>query len=320
MNEYIRALQLLGIVKQGLIKSEPKTKLEFEIVKQKSAKEKFRTKLYSHYKKMGYTALVNSMEEVYKYLRKYNGKVNDNTVKQVEKIIQSRYIKELKKTKKYIKPLMSTYYPSQKKNYRIHETKCEIVKETIGYDLTGIDYQAINLLSQADILWIGNHSGNTKISRTISKFIQDNIEVGLTGQEISGLLKKEFADYAPKEFIKQFGESAYWSQVVNNNVTRTSAISKINSMSQANITQYQWLTRETERTCEYCNGQHLKIYNVLDATDMVNNFYDKVKDNDIEGMKNAMPFLTTMTVEQSKNVPVSLVPAHPECECVIVIA
>jgi len=276
-----------------------------------SPREIYRVRYYKLLKEYGHTSLDKSLKAVYKYLDNYNTKVTDKTVKKVESIIFETYKKQIKGLPSKIKKLYPDFYRSQKRAYRVR-------KETISTDLNQIDMRSIRLLSQADIVWLSNHANNTLISRRIAGIIQQNIEAGLTGYEIQGVIKAQFSEqYTVTEFEKTFGEDRYWALVVNTNITRTSAIANINSMSYAGITTYRWVTRETERTCVICESLHDKVYEVKDAEEHIEDFYSAVEKGDVDAMKEAIPF--AQKPADFAGMFGIMPPAHPECECDIVV-
>ena len=237
----------------------------------KSPKDIFRQSYY-RLLKMDYAekSLDLAIKDVYKYLADFKGKITEATEKRIQTIITKRYTDEFNKRKAKIKKLMPAYYRSQKYKYRIK-------KDTVSYDFTATDTKAVKMLAEADILWILNHAADTEISRLIQGVILQNIEAGLTGQEITGLLKAKFAEYGPKEWIAKFGEQKYWGMVTQNTVQRTSGFANINSMQQAGAVSYIWQARGPELACAYCGAMHGTEYLVPDAIDKMEKFNESVE-------------------------------------------
>lgn len=246
-------------------------------------------------------------KDVFKYLNNFKTKITPATEKRVQSIIKRRYVREFIKRKAKLKKLMKPYYRSQKKPYK--------AKKDVSYDLNATDQYSIRILSEADVLWITTHAAKTAISREIQGVILQNMEAGLTGKEITGLLKAKFAEYAPTEYVRRFSEQHYWGMVTQNTVQRTSGFANINSMQEAGATTYIWETRETERTCAICAAMHGKEKRIEHAVKNMDKFAQAVERGDTERMVNAIPSQTEPDPEAFGVIP----PLHPNCECDIVI-
>jgi hypothetical protein len=280
-------------------------------------RQDFRRKYYTILKEYGHKSQEKALKAVYKYLDNLNTKITEKTVTRINNLIAEIYSNEYVKIKPQVKKLVKPYYQSQKYRYKIRKGNELQKAEYVSYNLSQVDWYAVNMLSKADMLWVLNHAGNTETARLIAGALYQNIEAGLTGYELAGVLKSKFAEYTQEEYAKIFGEDRYWQMVVNNNVQRTSGIANINSMAEAGATEYQWVTRETERTCEICAALHEKTFSIKHAQEHIDKFYEATERNNIEDMKDAMPFLNSE--EEALKAFGVVPPAHHNCECDIVI-
>ena len=277
------------------------------IKRKKSPKEFAQLRTYYLLSQFGIKTFERFEVEMYQYLKKHTGKLTEKTVKRIETISSDIYRKELKHIKADLKEIISTYY----KRLRQFKYKYRTRKGTIIVDLDAVDERMIKVLTDADLLWIMDHSSNTWAMRFITGEIYTGIERGLTGSEIAGVLKSKMADLTdkdPKLWNKRFIEDSYWRLVTSNTVSRTSSFANIHSMELAGVKQYKWVTRDDP--CPICVPLDGKVFEVKDARGRIDEFIKATQDGDIEAMQTAMPFIDVGGEYEGLEPP-----AHHNCNC-----
>ena len=275
-----------------------------------SPRELFRASFYKLMRTYGEQSSKKGLTEVYDYL-KTPAKLTDKMIEMTSKIIANRYKLNLSKVKQKHNDLLKAYYKSQRYRYKIKKADPAYV----SYELAMIDIKSITAMQVGNLLWFAEHANTNFISQFIAEIMTANVEAGLSGYEIAGVLKSKFAEYTPREFARMFGEDKYWQLVTNNNVRNVASTANINSMVQANITQYRWVTRESERTCPICNALHGRVYEVSDARSQIDKYEQSAFNGDIDGMAKAGQFLDLKDVSNIDAFNGLFPPVHHNCEC-----
>jgi hypothetical protein len=204
--------------------------------------------------------------------------------------------------------------------YKYRKSKFKIIKADYTDNITDVDQRTIELLTNADMVWILDYANNTILMQDIVNVLTEAQAAGMTMQEAAIELQRFFSEYTPSQFALRYGEENYWRLVARNNTHRIKAYANINDMEYAGVTQYRWRTRGAA-ACPICQPMDDTVYEVSDAKLAMERYFNASERGDVEGMKSADPFLTIEDVQEGKIETLSgvLPPLHHNCLCEIVI-
>lgn len=195
----------------------------------------------------------------------------------------------------------------------LHGRKQFIKDPKTEYTLSLIDQQASRILKEHTVYWIGNYY-TQELGETIANKVK---ELAV----IEGLGRKEVGKALKEMFSEQFGRSnAYWRGLAANTVNRARNLGAIESMVEAEITEYEIVAVMDERTSDICremNGRIIRIEKAVELRDALINA--KTPDD----VKSIAPWVKGRDVrgKTTKSLPtgMSAPPYHFHCRTTMVI-
>ena len=183
----------------------------------------------------------------------------------------------------------------------------------IEVSLNQVDERAKELLTQHTIYWAGNYYSE-QLDEAIAGTVRElAIEQGLGREEVGKALKEMLGE--------QFkGRSdAYWRGLAANAITRARNMGAIESMVEAEITEYEVLAVMDERTSAICREMNGRIIKVEQAVRLRNALLDAKSPEDV---KKIAPWLKLEDIrgKPTGTLPVGMAfpPYHFHCRSTVV--
>ena len=190
------------------------------------------------------------------------------------------------------------------------DLKKKIIK-SIGYNLDGTDQKRIDLLTKSQIIFLKNHALDSAVAKEFQKMYAQSLNEKLTGFAFAQRLTEKNKEWKiTNKYIEKFGELEYFKGVASHNTQRTSAISTINALEEMGHTSYQFYCRLLESSCPVCISHHGKVFQTSDAIKRRDEFFTAVENNNLDGAKNAIPW-----VGKGENIKGIITPIHFRCKC-----
>jgi hypothetical protein len=242
-------------------------------------------------------------------------------ITEVQETIRKQFESDLTTPRK----VFNKYTPAL---YKYRKSKFKIIKADYTDNITDVDQRTIELLTNADMIWVLEFANNTLLMEDITLLLTEAQSLGMTMQEAAKYMTDMFSGVNPELFFERYGmtwesrygQENYWRLVARNNTHRVKAYANINDMEYAGVTQYRWRTRGAA-ACPICQPMDDTVYEVSDAKLAMERYFNASERGDVEGMKTADPFLTIEDVQEGKIETLSgvLPPLHHNCLCEIVI-
>ena len=305
-------------------------------------KQKFNKDMRKITASYGFKSAKNAQKAVLEYLSSSETKITKKTEKACLRIISEVYEKDVSEIKNKLAKKRERLYkhykrrlPIEKSNWvkesrkkagisnmstkgmtaKLYEYIHKAKTTTLTYDLNRIDKRAIKWLTEADAFFIKDHAPNSAIARKIVKTLTEAQKEGKFTNQIASELKTEFAEYTPEKYAKIFGETSYWTGVVNVWDTTTKTATTINDFRSAGVETYRWYARDDERTCETCLELHNKVMSVKVAGENLDNYLKAAEDGEYEKLKEINPWIGQKEAEQMTEADGYTAPAHLHCRC-----
>lgn len=187
---------------------------------------------------------------------------------------------------------------------------------------------------------------NETVNELISAYVA-NLDTFYFGQAVGSTeVANKLLAYISEHYINS-GENTSWGQVnfdamlqvipelmgletwklariVSTSVARIKNFALLSAMDNAGVTQFQVVSANDLLTCKYCQNLDGKIFSVATAFNNLNNLMS----SDSNDIADFFPFITSLfqnpaqmqnlTSEQIQQSGFNIVPAHPNCRCIIV--
>ena len=231
-----------------------------------------------------------SIEFTYKFLKIFQDSyIYDSKVKELSGMIAKIFSGNLKNEDlNFIRERIAQFYVSKrpKEKYR---KKDDYVGISFYKDFTNM--QVGEMIGDGFTTWIKEeYTTDSEVSKYIISTLENGIKKGLTGGEISAILKNNLADFTPEKYGERFGEDKYWKGVAEQHISKSRTIADIYNYDEAGIQELRIYARMDERTCPICALKHRTTVAVSSAVKSADAYVKSSQAGSIEGMKDAFPW------------------------------
>ena len=190
------------------------------------------------------------------------------------------------------------------------------------------DKKAIDVLTQHNCFWIGEHYGK-HVGPKVAELTQKALDEGLGRDVLAENLRQELGSVGPEGY-------SYWDITASSALVRARSFGSISGFEEAGITEYEILAMGDEHMCDICgtlSGTHFSVQTTRETIDRVLDITDPEK------FKEAMPWQTKppeATPETKDKKPIerkvtdaeiarltangqNLPPFHGRCRCTLVM-
>lgn len=185
-------------------------------------------------------------------------------------------------------------------------------KLDVKVDLGLVDEEAQKVLQQHTVFWIGNYY-TAQLGQTIADTVRlAAVEQGLGRKEVGRLLKGVLGEHFQRADL-------YWEGLAAHTVTRARNLGAVQSMVEAEVTEYQILAVMDERTSQICREMHGRIFRVERAVELRAALLGASSPEDVKTIA-PWPKLEDVRGKATRDLPpgMALPPYHFRCRTTVV--
>lgn len=173
------------------------------------------------------------------------------------------------------------------------------------------DQRAIDVLTQHNCFWLGEHYGE-QIGPKVSTLTQKALDEGLGRAELARQLRRTLAGEAPEDY-------RYWDVAASAALVRARSFGAVSGMEEAGLTTFEVMAMGDERTCPICREMNGRVFSVAESRKVIDSVLAL---DDPKEFKEAMPWLSAPPVGVSSarltQSGRSMPPFHGRCRCIII--